>query len=149
MKKKLKKKYFFKKIVKKNKFKTIILKKGNLEKIVDKKSKYFNGFGEMYFSNIKKNMIKAWKLHKKNTSLIFVVSGKVKFVFYYKNFFYEIVLNKNKSNLLQIPPNIWFGFKGIDSNNVVCNFMNNLHSDSEVLNKEINEMSFKWKKKII
>ena len=33
--------------------------KGDVIKIINKKSKYFNGFGEVYFSEIKQNKVKV------------------------------------------------------------------------------------------
>lgn len=144
MKKKLTKKIFFKKIVKQDKIQKINLYKGNIEKILNKNSKLFKGFGEIYFSHIKKNSIKCWKLHKKNYSLIFVIHGKVNFVFYYKNNFYKILLTKKLSNLISIPPNLWFGFQGVGQKNIICNIMDNLHSDKEVAIKKTGEIKYKW-----
>ena len=41
----------------------------------------YNEFGEIYFSTINKNAIKAWKLHKKMTLNLVVPIGKVLFCF--------------------------------------------------------------------
>ena len=46
------------------KLKNIKMEKGNLVKFIEKKSLNYKGFGEVYFSNVKKNKIKAWKKHK-------------------------------------------------------------------------------------
>ena len=42
----------------------------------------FNGFGEVYFSSVKYNSVKAWKLHKKMTLNLVVPVGKVLFCFF-------------------------------------------------------------------
>ena len=42
----------------------------------------YNGFGEVYFSSVKIDSIKAWKLHKKMTCNLLVLSGAVMFGFF-------------------------------------------------------------------
>ena len=56
--------------------------KGDILKFVNKNDKFFKGFGEIYFSEIKKNKIKGWNYHKKNYCLFSVPFGKV--IFYFK-----------------------------------------------------------------
>ena len=62
--------------------KIINLEKGDVLHYLKNSSKNFNGFGEVYFSKIKPNAIKAWKLHKKMTLNLIVPMGKVQFVFF-------------------------------------------------------------------
>lgn len=143
MKKKISKKNFFKKIAIVFKTKKIANKKGNLQKFVDKKSNSFKGFGEIYFTEIKKNKIKGWKKHKKNYSLLKTILGKVKFTFFYKDNFYSLTIKQTDNQLLQIPPNLWFSFKGISKKNLLCNVMNKVHSDKEVENIDLNEFNKK------
>ena len=65
------------KIYKNKIFKTKI---GRLIKFVNKDSKFFKKFGEIYFNNIKKTKKQNdWILHKNYQCLILVISGKVKF----------------------------------------------------------------------
>ena len=58
---------FFKKKIKIIKQKRIIHPLGNIIKIISKNNESYAGFSETYFSEIKKNSIKAWKYHKKMT----------------------------------------------------------------------------------
>ena len=69
-----------------SKIKTIKLKistnpKGDVLKYLTIKNKYFKRFGEVYFTEIKKNKIKGWNFHKKCWCLLAVPFGKVKFTF--------------------------------------------------------------------
>ena len=69
-----------------SKIKVIKLKKfynpiGDTMKYLSKKSSFFKGFGEVYFSEIKKDKIKGWNYHKKYWCLLSVPFGKVKFNF--------------------------------------------------------------------
>ena len=65
-------------------FKNIIIKnkKGDIIKFLNIKDKYFKGFGEIYFSEIKKNQTKGWNCHKKNTCTIVAPLGTVSFKIY-------------------------------------------------------------------
>ena len=51
------------KLVKVLKNKIIFNPKGNIIKIINKKNKYFFKFGELYFSQVKKNKTKGWNIH--------------------------------------------------------------------------------------
>ena len=54
---------------------------GNVLHYLKSTDEGFNKFGEVYFSWINKNSIKAWKKHTKMTLNLVVPLGKVKFVF--------------------------------------------------------------------
>ena len=131
-----------------SKIKTIKLKistnpKGDVLKYLTRKNKYFKKFGEIYFTEIKKNKIKGWKKHKKNYSLLKTILGKVKFTFFYKDNFYSLNIKQADNLLIQIPPNVWFSFQGISKKNLLCNLMNKAHSDKEVENINLNEFDIK------
>ena len=53
--------------------------KGDILKYINKKNKYLRAFGEIYFTEIKKNKTKGWNFHKKNQCLITVQLLKIKF----------------------------------------------------------------------
>ena len=54
---------------------------GVVRKYLDINTGSFEGFGEVYFSEVKKNSIKGWKCQLKFFSHICVPVGSVKFVF--------------------------------------------------------------------
>ena len=53
--------------------------KGDIIKFISKKDKGFKKFGEIYFSEIKKNKTKGWNFQK-DTCLLIVPLGKVEFL---------------------------------------------------------------------
>lgn len=115
-----------------------VLKKGELKNW---------SFGEAYFSKIKFNKIKAWKCHKKMILNLAVPIGKVKFVFYSKkeNKFKVIILGERKYCRLTVPPNIWFGFKGLSrTESIILNIANIEHNKKETLKCEKNKIKFNW-----
>ena len=63
--------------IKKIKKKIIKNIKGDILKFFSKQDSFFKKFGEIYFSEIRKNKVKGWNYHKKNTCLLTVPFGKV------------------------------------------------------------------------
>lgn len=117
---------------------------GDVIKFINTKSKYFDKFGEIYFSEIKYKMIKGWKLHKKMQMNICVPVGEVKFVLFLNEKFKEFILNKN-SYILTIYPKTWFAFQGTSKNlSLVTNFSNILHSDKESVTKSLSQFKYEW-----
>ena len=112
--------------------------KGDLLKFVSKKNDFFKSFGEIYFNEINSNKKKGWILHKKNQCIFSAVYGEVIFKLYdgrkkSSSFNNEanITLNKNKYNILIVPPGVWFSFTTKKKKSVIANLINKPHSDSE------------------
>ena len=84
-------------------------------------SQIFKKFGEIYFSTIFNNKIKAWHLHKEATLNYACVFGSVKLTLFddrknseTKGVYQELFLSLDNYSLITIPPNIWNGFKGLN-----------------------------------
>ena len=111
----------------------------------------FSGFGEAYFSQIDKGAVKAWKRHKKMVLNLIVPVGKIRFVLFddrdvSNSQFQEVTLSKDNYCRLTVPPMIWMGFQGLDSNvNILLNIANIEHSPQESNRKELSEIKFKWR----
>ena len=129
------------------KLKIIDNDKGKVMHALKKSETSFDKFGEVYFSKIEYNYVKAWKKHKNMTMNLVVPVGSVKFVFYNEQNkdFEEIILGPNNYSRITVLPNIWFGFKGLfKGNNLVMNLSNIEHDPSEVYRKELSEIDYKW-----
>ena len=96
---------------------------GSIYHGVKNTDKGFIEFGEVYFSSVKKDKTKAWKLHKEMTLNLIVPIGSVQFCFvdgreksktYNEKF--GIILSQNPYLRLTVPPGLWFGFRGISGN---------------------------------
>ena len=80
----------------------------------------FRQFGEIYFSVVYPGAIKGWHLHTRMTLNYAVVSGMIKLVLYdtredspTKGELQEIFMGEDNYVLVQIPPQVYNGFKGI------------------------------------
>tara|TARA_B100001027_G_C16258063_1_gene327957 strand:- start:788 stop:1192 length:405 start_codon:yes stop_codon:yes gene_type:complete len=130
--------------------KTISLKiinnpKGNIFHIIKSSSEGFSKFGEAYFSEIKFNKVKGWKMHKEMVLNLIVVVGKVQFVVYDGKTFFTTILSKDNYSRLTIEPNLWVAFKGLSKNpNLVLNIANIQHDPRESINKELFEIKYDW-----
>jgi len=127
-----------------SKIKVIKLKKfsnpiGDTMKYLSKKSIFFKGFGEIYFSEIKKNKIKGWNYHKKYWCILCVPFGKVKFDF--KNQLdskvKSITIGKKNYSVIIVPPKIYFSFKSEVAISLVANTINDVHDENETIKVSI------------
>jgi dTDP-4-dehydrorhamnose 3,5-epimerase len=120
--------------------------KGDILKTFDRKNINFNKLNEIYFSWVKHNSIKAWKLHKKMTLYLHVPFGKVKFVFFdEKNkSFYSTTIGEKNFKVIRLKPNTWFGFKGVKNKNLIMSCSTLKHKKNEILRKNVKQIKYNW-----
>ena len=123
-------------------------KKGSIFKIINNKDHNFNKFGELYISEVFKNEIKAWKYHLRNELNLYVIEGRIKFVFAYRHekkyLFDEIIIHKNSEKLIHIPKKTWFGFMGINNSNKILSLSSNLFTENEIIRKKVYNLKYNW-----
>lgn len=120
--------------------------KGSVIKLIQ--SSKLNKFGELYISIIKKRKIKGWKFHNKMNMNLFVIQGKVRFVFYnlIEKKFLEIINSDKSSKRIFVPKKTWFAFQNLSSSqSKILNFSNIVHDPKESQNVNLNFFSYKWK----
>ena len=126
--------------------------RGSVMHMLRSDSKIFKSFGEIYFSTIFSNKIKAWHLHKEATLNYACVFGKVKLVLYDERdesetfgVYQEIIMSLDNYSLITIPPNIWNGFKGIHNNHsIIANCLNLPHNEKEMVRLNYDDIKFKY-----
>jgi dTDP-4-dehydrorhamnose 3,5-epimerase len=104
----------------------------------------FERFGEIYFSTVYPNAIKAWHLHKEMTLNYAVPVGMIKLVCYddrdgssTRGNLLELFVGELNYALVTIPPLVWNGFKGIgDRPALVANCSTVPHSPDEIVRKD-------------
>ena len=127
--------------------KEIDLEGGNILHGLKKSDNGYINFGEVYFSMLNFNAIKAWKFHQSMTLNLVVPIGKVLFVFFLpiENTFKEVIIGEENYQRINVPPGIWFGFKGLhESASLIMNIADIEHDPDEVLRKPINEFKYNW-----
>ena len=126
--------------------------RGSVMHMMRNDSNIFEKFGEIYFSTILKDKIKAWHLHKEATLNYACVYGNVKLVLFdeRKNsetygVYQELFLSIENYSLITIPPNIWNGFKGLYKEySIIANCLNLPHNEREMIRSDINDKRFNY-----
>lgn len=121
---------------------------GNIYHGLKKNEPHFKGFGEAYFSTIKKSHVKAWKKHTRMQMNLIVPVGAVKFVFLdaieNPDNIYEFTISKSDYARLHVPPGWWMGFSGLDDENLILNIADIMHDPSEIERKEKEAYIYSW-----
>lgn len=125
---------------------------GDLFHIIRNFDEGFNGFGEAYISTIKHNEIKAWKRHIKMTANMVVPHGIVKMIIFddrpqstTNGVFNEFILSVDNYYRLTIPPNLVYGFMGLDKNiNMIINVASISHDPKEQINYSKDYLKYNW-----
>lgn len=121
----------------KNKFQRKKNLKGDIYKIINKKSKNFSGFGELYLSSLNKGSSKGWNFHKKMTLNLFVVKGRVMFFLKKDKKVFRINLNEDQNEVLTIKPKVWVKMVNLSlKESKIINFANLVHNKNEIIKKE-------------
>lgn len=121
----------------KNKFQRKKNLKGDIYKIINKKSKNFSGFGELYLSSLNKGSSKGWNFHKKMTLNLFVVKGRVMFFLKRDKKVFRINLNEDQNEILTIKPKVWVKMVNLSlKESKIINFANLVHDKNEIIKKE-------------
>lgn len=126
--------------------------RGKIVHMLRNDDKNFLKFGEIYFSYVYPNMIKAWHIHKKMTLNYVAAFGKIKLVLYddrknSKTFgkIQEIFLSNENHLLVSIPPNIWNGFTSADENlAVLANCSDIPHDKTEISRLSFDDPKFPY-----
>lgn len=116
---------------------------------------HFKQFGEVYFSLVKPGVIKAWKYHERLHQNMAVPHGEIRLVIYdarqeslTHGQIQIIDFGAKNYVLVQMPPNVWYGFQAIsDQAAILANCTSEVHDpkESKSLPMETNQIPFNWK----
>lgn len=114
----------------------------------------FLGFGEIYFSTVYPGVVKGWHRHAEMTLNYVCVHGRIKLVLFddrddspTRGEIMERFLGPDDYSLVQIPPGVWNGFKGMGSEPaIVANCSTHPHdpSRSTRLDPFDNHIPYDW-----
>jgi|TARA_B100001094_G_C18000953_1_gene705145 dTDP-4-dehydrorhamnose 3,5-epimerase len=134
--------------------KVITDERGKILHMLRNDDENFNKFGEIYFSYVNPNKIKAWHIHKKMTLNYCSAYGNIKLVLFderkkskTKGLVQEIFLSNDNHILVSIPPMVWNGFCSADENlAVLANCSDIPHDKEEILRIPFDDpkIPYKW-----
>jgi dTDP-4-dehydrorhamnose 3,5-epimerase len=123
---------------------------GNVMHAMKGSSPGYSKFGEAYFSQVHNGAVKAWKRHKRMVLNLVVPVGEIRFVLFDDRYtssgqFQEVILSKDNYCRLTVPPMIWMGFQGLDSDvSLLLNIADIEHLPQESDRKKIDSIKFEW-----
>lgn len=114
--------------------------RGTIMHMLKSTDAHFEQFGEIYFSTIYPEIIKGWHIHSKMTINYAVIVGMIKLVLYdsrdnspTKGEMMELFIGDENYVLVQVPPGVWNGFKGIGKKTaIVANCSTIPHDPNEL-----------------
>jgi dTDP-4-dehydrorhamnose 3,5-epimerase len=128
--------------------------RGTIMHMLKRTDPHFTEFGEIYFTTIYPGVIKGWHLHRKMTLNYVCVSGRIKLVVYddrhespTRGEIFEAFLGPDNYVLVQIPPRLWNGFKGMGpAPALVANCASHPHdpSQTERMDPLDNPIPYDW-----
>jgi dTDP-4-dehydrorhamnose 3,5-epimerase len=115
---------------------------------------HFTGFGEIYFSTIYPGVVKGWHKHAEMTLNYACVHGRIKLVLFddrdgspTRGEVMEVFLGPDNHSLVQIPPGIWNGFKGMGRETaIVANCCSHPHDPTRSIRLDPfdNDIPYDW-----
>lgn len=128
--------------------------RGTLMHMLKKTDPHFTEFGEIYFSTVFPGVVKAWHLHRIMTLNYACLHGRIKLVIFddrkgspTQGELMELFLGSDNYSLVQIPPGVWNGFKGVGTHlAIVANCASHPHSPDEIerMDPFDNSIPFEW-----
>jgi dTDP-4-dehydrorhamnose 3,5-epimerase len=128
--------------------------RGTVMHMLRRTDPHFVEFGEIYFSTVYRGVVKGWHRHGEMTLSYACVLGRVKVAVYddregspTRGELMEVFLGPDSYALVQIPPGVWNGFKGMtDPYAIVANCCTHVHDParSERLDPFDNHIPYDW-----
>jgi dTDP-4-dehydrorhamnose 3,5-epimerase len=118
----------------------ILDERGKVMHMLRSTDPHFTQFGEIYFSTVFPDAVKAWHIHKKMTLNYAVPVGRIKFVLFddrpdspTRGEIQEIFMGPDNYVLVTVPPMVWNGFKGVGPDaSLVANCASIPHDPDEI-----------------
>jgi len=133
--------------------------RGRLGEIFRCDDKWFEKFGQTYFTTTYPGVVKAWHYHKKQTDHFYVIKGLVKIALYDQRdnsptcgIVNEIYLGEHCPGLLRIPPGVLHGWMCVSTDeayiiNVVSEPYDYANPDEFRTDPHDNDIPYDWTRK--
>jgi dTDP-4-dehydrorhamnose 3,5-epimerase len=127
--------------------------RGTVHHMLKRTDPHFIDFGEVYFTTIYSGVVKGWHRHREMTLNYAVPIGRIKLVLFddrddseTRGALEEHFLGPDDYALVQIPPGVWNGFKGMSELSLVANCCTHPHDPtrSDRLDPFDNDIPYDW-----
>ena len=136
--------------------KKVLNVRGHLMEVQRKDDLLYPGFGQAYITCTMPGIIKAWYRHHKQCDQIALIKGQLVLVLYdsrkdspTRDNLLAIVITEQSPLLVQIPPEIWHGFKALGSEAMYLLHLNSEafefeHTDEDRLPSDTLSIPYQW-----
>ena len=134
--------------------KQLVDERGRVMHMLRSDNPLFEKFGEVYFSEVLPDVVKAWKKHKMMTQLFAVPMGMIRLVIYddradslTRGEVAVFETGRDNYRLVKVPSDVWYGFKCIsDGSALLVNCTDLPHDPDEAENRDAYavEIPFDW-----
>ena len=133
--------------------------RGRLGEIMRADDRWFEKFGQVYFTTTYPGVVKAWHYHKKQTDHFYVIKGMLKVALYDQRkdsptygTVNELYLGEHCPGLVRIPPGVQHGWMCISHSeayivNVVSEMYNYAEPDEFRTHPHDNHIPYDWMRK--
>ncbi len=114
----------------------------------------FEQLGEVYFSQINKDVLKGWYRHATKVNHFAVPVGEIKLVLYdgrensnTATEIYELTIGRHNYSLVRIPSMVWYSFKGLSQPySLITNCTTEVYDEKSSFRLEIDtpEIPYQW-----
>jgi dTDP-4-dehydrorhamnose 3,5-epimerase len=128
--------------------------RGTVLHMLKRTDPHFIEFGEIYFSTIYPGVVKGWHKHNEMTLNYACIHGRIKLVLFddregspTRGEVMEVFLGTDNHSLVQIPPGVWNGFKGMGAEtSVVANCCTHPHDPTRSIRLDPfdNDIPYDW-----
>jgi dTDP-4-dehydrorhamnose 3,5-epimerase len=144
--------------VKVKQLKAISDERGRLMEMLRMDDEIFEKFGQAYMTTVYSGVVKGWHYHKKQLDNFVCVKGMIKLVLYdgrekskTKGEVNEFFLGEYSTILVQIPKNVYHGFKGISEEQAIIINISTMpydrnDSDEYRLPAHTKEIPYEWER---
>jgi len=122
--------------------------------LIRKTDSFFDRFGQVSHSRVKKGVLKAWHWHKKQTDYMYVVRGDIRLVLYdrrknsgtYRRLDMIMMGEKYGAKVVKIPAGVVHGYKVINGPMDIIYVMDREYDPADELRMASDdpEISYKW-----
>lgn len=128
--------------------------RGYVTEILRSDSPHFIKFGQVYVASCRRNVVKAWHCHQKQTDHFYVVKGTAKIGLFddrpdspTRGQYNQVILGEEGEDiLLIIPPMVWHGQMGLSESSYLINIPTEPYDakNPDELRKDICELEDIW-----
>ena len=114
---------------------SVLSKSGKINRILHPKICNYGMIAEIYTTEVARDIDPGWRLHKRANMYLTLLLGAVEIQIEDDDLISSVNMEKNLDNLMIIPSNTWFNFRGLYPRSVLLCMSSIPHDPGEIVRK--------------